>query len=81
MALTSSGTERNTARRMAFSVSSRNHRSTRLSHELDVGVKCKWNLGCLASVGTPRKPATPCFESHKCSGDRALHTEPDRPPF
>jgi hypothetical protein len=46
-----------------------------------VGVKCKWNLGCLASVGTPRKPATPCFESHKCSGDRALHTEPDRPPF
>ncbi len=49
MALTSSGTERNTPRRMAFSVSSRNHRSTKLSYELEVGVKCKWNRGCLAN--------------------------------
>ncbi len=34
MAAMSSGTERNTPRRMALSVSSRNQRSTRLSHEL-----------------------------------------------
>jgi hypothetical protein len=27
----------------------RNQRPTRLSHERDVGVKCRWNLGCLAS--------------------------------
>ena len=28
---------------------SQSHRSTRLSHELDVGVKGKWKRGCLAS--------------------------------
>ena len=34
---------------MALSSRSRNHRSTRLSHELEVGVKCRWKRGCLAS--------------------------------
>jgi hypothetical protein len=32
-----------------LSVRSRNQRSTRLSHELEVGVKWKWKRGCLAS--------------------------------
>jgi hypothetical protein len=41
MAAMRSGTERKTPRRMAFWVSSRNQRSTRLSQELDVGVKWK----------------------------------------
>src|ERR1700704_2807631 len=44
-----SGTEWNTPRRSALSVSSRNQRSTRLSHDEEVGVKCSWNRGCLSS--------------------------------
>jgi hypothetical protein len=44
-----SGTEWNTPRRSALPVRSRNHRSTRLSQEEDVGVKCSWNRGCLTS--------------------------------
>jgi hypothetical protein len=36
-------------RRSLRLVSSANHRSTRLSHDEYVGVKCRWNLGCLTS--------------------------------
>ena len=39
----------NTPRRSALSVSSRNHRSTRFSHEDEVEVKCMWKRECLAS--------------------------------
>ena len=60
MAATSSGTEGNTPRRIAFWVSSRNQRSTKLSQELEVGVKWKWKRGCLASqawtLSCPRAP-------------------------
>ena len=49
MAATRSGTEWKTPRRNALSVSSRNQRSTRLSHDDEVGVKCRWNRGCLSS--------------------------------
>ncbi|CAN5210543.1 hypothetical protein BH20ACT8_BH20ACT8_03040 [soil metagenome] len=39
---------------MALSVRFRNQRSTRFSHELDVGVKCRWNRGWVAShLATP----------------------------
>jgi thiosulfate/3-mercaptopyruvate sulfurtransferase len=41
IAATRSGTLWNTPRRMALSVSSLNHRSTRFSHELEVGVTCR----------------------------------------
>ena len=34
---------------MLLSVSSRNQRSTRFSHDEEVGVKCRWNRGCLSS--------------------------------
>jgi hypothetical protein len=44
-----SGTLGKTPRRSAFSVSSRNQRSTRFSQELLVGVKCRWKRGRLAS--------------------------------
>ena len=44
-----SGTEWKTPRRNALSVSSRNQRSTRLSHDDEVGVKWRWNRGCLSS--------------------------------
>src|SRR5215218_229993 len=47
-----SGTDLKTPRRMAFSVSSRNQRSAMFSHELDVGMKCRWNRGCLSSQAT-----------------------------
>src|SRR5674476_1586764 len=47
-----SGTEWNTPLRSALPVSSRNHRSTRFSQDEDVGVKCSWNRGCLASQAT-----------------------------
>ena len=46
---TRSGTEWKTPRRNALSVSSRNQRSTRLSHDDEVGVKWRWNRGCLSS--------------------------------
>jgi hypothetical protein len=42
MAAIRSGTEGKTPRRIALSVKFRNHRSTRFSHELDVGVKWRW---------------------------------------
>ena len=35
------------AARICFMVSSANHRSTRLSHDPYVGVKCTWNRGRL----------------------------------
>jgi hypothetical protein len=44
-----SGTEWKTPRRSALSVNSRNQRSTRLSHDEEVGVKCRWNRGCFSS--------------------------------
>src|ERR1035437_9419413 len=47
-----SGTEWNAPLRSALPVSSRNHRSTRFSQDEDVGVKCSWNRGCLASQAT-----------------------------
>ena len=40
---------RKTPRRMRFSVRSRKKRSTMLSHEAEVGVKCTWKRLCLAS--------------------------------
>src|SRR6266540_1926695 len=49
IAAISSGTLRNTPRRIALSVSSRNHRSTRFSQDEEVGVKCRWKRGRLAS--------------------------------
>src|SRR5215218_8002867 len=48
-----------TPRRMAFSVSSRNQRSAMFSHELDVGMKCRWNRGCLSSQATTLSSSTP----------------------
>ena len=36
-------------RRICFSVNSANQRSTRLSQEAEVGVKCRWKRGRLAS--------------------------------
>lgn len=36
-------------RRSLRFVSSANQRSTRFSHELLVGVKCRWKRGCLSS--------------------------------
>ena len=39
-------------------VSSRNYRSTKFSQDDDVGVKCKWNRGCLtrSSLADLRRP-------------------------
>jgi hypothetical protein len=45
----SSVTERWAERRSLRLVSSANQRSTRLSQELLVGVKCRWKRGCLSS--------------------------------
>jgi len=45
-----SGTEWNAARRNWFSDKSRKKRSTMLSQEALVGVKCMWNLGCLDNL-------------------------------
>ena len=36
-------------RRMRFSVISAKKRSTRLSQDAEVGVKCRWKRGCAAS--------------------------------
>ena len=47
IAASSSGTLRKTPRRMGFSVISRNQRSTRLSQEDEVGMKCTVMRGCL----------------------------------
>jgi hypothetical protein len=47
--LTNSDTERKTARRNWFSDKSRKKRSTMLSQDALVGVKCMWKRGCLAS--------------------------------
>src|SRR2546427_7574004 len=41
MTVSRAATLGNAPRRMALSVRSRNQRSTRFNHELDVGVKCK----------------------------------------
>jgi hypothetical protein len=41
MAATKDGTFWNEPRRIRLSVISRNHRSTRLSQELEVGMKCR----------------------------------------
>src|SRR5450755_2925304 len=49
MAMTSSSTSRKMPRRSRCTVRSRKNRSTRLSHELLVGVKCMWNRGCRAN--------------------------------
>src|SRR6266540_4362405 len=49
IAAISSGTLRNTPRRIALSVRSRNHRSTRFNHDEEVGLKCRWKRGRLAS--------------------------------
>ena len=45
----SSLVERCTPRRSCFSVSTANHRSTRLSQLAEVGVKCRWYRGLFAS--------------------------------
>jgi hypothetical protein len=49
IASSSSLVERWTPRRSCFSVSAANQRSTRLSHEAEVGVKWRWKRGRLAS--------------------------------
>jgi hypothetical protein len=49
MASINSSTDRNAARRSRRLVIWWNHNSTRFSHELDVGVKCRWTRRCLAS--------------------------------
>ncbi|MBI2906143.1 MAG: hypothetical protein HYX92_00660 [Chloroflexi bacterium] len=49
MAATKAGMLVRTPRRIRFSVISRNQRSTRFSHDADVGVKCLWKRGCFAS--------------------------------
>ena len=43
MLAVSSGTLAKTPRRRFWSVRSRNQRSTWLSHDYEVGVKCRWN--------------------------------------
>lgn len=54
MAVLSSSTLWKLPRRMRLRVISANHRSTRFSQEELVGVKCRWNLGCLASQSRTR---------------------------
>ena len=49
MACSSSVTLLNVPRRMRLMVISAKNRSTRLSQEAEVGVKCRWKRGCLAS--------------------------------
>ena len=49
MAVTNSGTLVNTPRRKRSTVMSRKNRSTMFSHEAEVGVKCIWKRGRLAS--------------------------------
>src|SRR5271154_7341797 len=49
MSLLSWCTERWVARRSFLVVSSENQRSTRFSHELEVGVKCRTKRGCASS--------------------------------
>ena len=49
MAAINSGTLSKLPRRTRFSVSSRNHRSTRFSHDELVGMKWRVNRGCLSS--------------------------------
>jgi hypothetical protein len=49
MSFSSSVTLRCAERRSLRLVSSANQRSTRLSHDELVGVKCRWNRGCFRS--------------------------------
>ena len=49
MAASDSGTLLNTRLRIRLSVMSRKNRSTMLSHDALVGVKCIWKRGCLDS--------------------------------
>ena len=49
MAETRSATLRNVPRRILLRVIYPNHRSTRLSHEEEVGVKWQWKRGCFSS--------------------------------
>ena len=49
MASVSWSTEVKVPRRRRLSVSSPNHRSTRFSHDEEVGVKWRWNRVCFAS--------------------------------
>src|SRR3954471_5774189 len=49
MSVLRSRTERCAPRRSFLVVSSANQRSTRFSHELDVGVKCRTKRGCASS--------------------------------
>lgn len=44
-----SATEVDVPRRMAWREMMPKNTSTRLSHDLDVGVKCRWMRGCFAS--------------------------------
>jgi hypothetical protein len=48
-----SGTEWKTPRRMALSVSSRNHCSPRFSQDEEVWVRCRCNRGCLGTHAPP----------------------------
>ena len=49
MATSRSATLLKTPRRMRLSVISPKKRSTRLSQDAEVGVKCRWKRGCAAS--------------------------------
>jgi len=49
MACSSWRVERCVRRRMYFSVSVANQRSTWFNRDAEVGVKCPWNRGCLAN--------------------------------
>ena len=63
MAVMRSGTEGNTPRRRALSVSSLNQRSTRFSQDELVGVKWKWTRGCRSSCRASDFVAGPLIES------------------
>lgn len=43
-----------TPRRIIFSVSPANQRSTKFSHDELVGVKCRWKRGCFSSHALTR---------------------------
>ena len=55
MALLSSATLLKAPRRMRFRVISAKKRSTMLSQEAEVGVKCRWKRGCALSQRFTRR--------------------------
>src|SRR5208283_3917672 len=87
MVAINSGTLVKTPRRMRLSVSSRNQRSTRLSHQAEVGVKCRWKRGCWANqrdaaVGQTisRQQNNPRTDHHALRRGPRLEPALQRPP-